>query len=617
MNINALKVTFIVIGVVSLAFMTQGCGKNGGSSPSSLVSGTVGTPPVTPPPPGPTISGTAATGAPIPDAVVTIKDPSGQSKTGTTDDNGKYSIDVTGMTPPFLLKVDPASGASLFSFGLQQTGNVNIHPYTNLMIGIWYKLKGLDVEDAFATMGSTTPVPSAIEVSTLSRITNHILQIWITKQGLAPKSFDFITTPFDTNDPGFDGVLKLTQIDPNTDTVTIYQDSNTNQISTLSWDPSTSAVSVTTDSVTATTAGQVHNSTRTSFVIPTTASLQTALNGVNVALSNVVATANSSNNLIDLAANLAEYFDDGYMQDGFGNDVGAASLATLLQGVAANLKSFSVYRIVSFDGNSNVIQVVPIFSWTQNGDTLLRMVNKGGGGLYFKLHNGSWLIYGNQQSASVGAQGITVNTMSGDLTDGVTQNFQVQVTAPTGTLADVKATVGATDYQLTQWSTVLVDSITSVPKDVFTNVPVLTQIPPLGTSTAFTLTTTAAGPLLFYNDTLDATTTEPIQITNLGGHTLDDAHLDNLLTVEWTLPISFPIGHVELTGLVTADGSSCKVYSQVLGASATSGTITLPATCGGYPVVSNGTSSGPDPAVIQVTVWGVNDEQTQVQYHFR
>jgi len=604
MKINPnFRITIVRMGVISLAFILLGCGgKNGGSSI------TANPPPVS----GPTITGTAATGRPIKNALVTLKDQNGNSKTGTTDDNGKYSIAVTGMTPPFLLKlVDSASGTTLYSVGLQQAGNVNIHPYTNLMIGILYQLKVSNVENAFETMGSSTtdPVPSALEVSTLSRITNHILHIWITNQGLAPKSFDFITTPFDANDSGFDGVLALSKIDSN-GTVTI-QDSNTIQTSTLPLDPSTSTVTVNT--MATTTDDQLKDNTITSFVIPNTEPLQTALNGVNATLMNVVATANSKGgSLAD--KDLSGYFDDNYLQDGTRKDVGAAELATLLQGVAQNLQSFMVYRIVSYD--NNVIQVVGMFSWTQNGQNLLRMVNKGVGGLYFRLQaDTSWRIIGNQQIASVGAQAITVNTMSGDSPDGVVaQNYQLQVTAPQGTITGVNATVDTTDYQLTKWSTVLVDTITPVPKDVFTNVPVVTQIPPLGTSASFTLNP-PSGPI--YADTFDAATTEWIQITNLPGYTLDDAMLGQTLTVEWTLPTSFPIGRVELAGLVTAGGSSCKVYSQVLGTSAVNGTIILPSTCNGYSVVPKGDSTGPDPAVIQVTVWGLSEEQTQVQYHFK
>jgi hypothetical protein len=363
----------------------------------------------------------------------------------------------------------------------------------------------------------------------------------------------------------------------------------------------------------------VATNTVTSFVIPTTTELQSVLKGVNDALMDVVTTANTKGGKL-ADTDLAVYFDDEYLQDGFGKDIGTAELATLLRGVAQDLKTFTVYRILSYDNVHKVIQIVAMFSWTQDGKTLLRLFDKGGSGLYFKLQkqqDGSvscpCLIFGNQQIASVAVQGTTVNTMSGDSTNGVSQIFQLQVIAPTGTLTSdgVQATVGSMPpYTLTKWSNVLVDTITSAQKDVFTNLQDVTQtsFPLLGTSAAFTLNTVSGQPQTYsYPAKLEATTTEAIQITNLEGYTLADANLGNPLTVDWTLPTSFPIGRVELTGLVTAGGYVCKVYSRVLGPAATSGTITLPTTCQG-----NNVASGE----IQVSVWGVNEEQTQVQYYF-
>ena len=52
-----------------------------------------------------TLSGTAAAGAPIASATITVKDKYGALKTIETGTDGKYSVDVTGMTAPFLLKV--------------------------------------------------------------------------------------------------------------------------------------------------------------------------------------------------------------------------------------------------------------------------------------------------------------------------------------------------------------------------------------------------------------------------------------------------------------------------------------------------------------------------------
>ncbi|MBY0579721.1 MAG: carboxypeptidase-like regulatory domain-containing protein [Burkholderiales bacterium] len=52
-----------------------------------------------------TISGVAATGAPFANAAVTLTDAAGVVKTATTGADGSYTIDVTGLTAPFVIKV--------------------------------------------------------------------------------------------------------------------------------------------------------------------------------------------------------------------------------------------------------------------------------------------------------------------------------------------------------------------------------------------------------------------------------------------------------------------------------------------------------------------------------
>lgn len=124
--------------LIAFAFIITGCGGGGGDGG---------------PAPGPTtgqvkLSGIAASGKPIANVTVSIKDKNGNSKTGTTGTDGKYSIDVTGMTAPFLLKV-PHGNRSLYGVATA-TGTANIHPFTDLIIRNWYKVKGSDVETDFS-----------------------------------------------------------------------------------------------------------------------------------------------------------------------------------------------------------------------------------------------------------------------------------------------------------------------------------------------------------------------------------------------------------------------------------------------------------------------------------
>jgi glucoamylase len=76
------------------------CGGGGGSSSGSSGSSAG------------TISGVAATGKAIADATVTLIDIKGKTATGTTNGNGVFTINTSGLTPPFLLAVKSNAGST-------------------------------------------------------------------------------------------------------------------------------------------------------------------------------------------------------------------------------------------------------------------------------------------------------------------------------------------------------------------------------------------------------------------------------------------------------------------------------------------------------------------------
>ena len=117
-----------------------GCGAGGSASGTSAASGVAATPTQT-------ITGTVATGAPLADATITIKDSSAIAKTatGSSAADGAFSIPVTGMTPPFMLVASKAGQQNMYSIlpamdmASTNTQNVNITPVTTLVM---YELTG-------------------------------------------------------------------------------------------------------------------------------------------------------------------------------------------------------------------------------------------------------------------------------------------------------------------------------------------------------------------------------------------------------------------------------------------------------------------------------------------
>ncbi|MEW6684351.1 MAG: hypothetical protein AB1451_15750 [Nitrospirota bacterium] len=198
------------LGLLLLA----GCNGGGDSSPAATST---------------TVTGTAATGAAIAGATITIKDADGTTATATTGTDGSYSLDVTGMTPPFLVRVDVGGGSYLYSIG-ETAGTVNIHPLTDLIIRTWYEVQNTTIDAAFAGTGSVDP-PSPTELSVIEGVVEQMVQSWLTTiAGIDPATFNLITSPFDADQTGFDHFLDsvtvnngVVNVDTNDDGIVDYR----------------------------------------------------------------------------------------------------------------------------------------------------------------------------------------------------------------------------------------------------------------------------------------------------------------------------------------------------------------------------------------------------------
>lgn len=101
------------------------CGGGGGSSNSSSQ-----------------LSGVAAYGAPMQGASITLTDANGQSRTTITSADGSYTLDVTGLTAPFLLKASGAAGDSVKEYAALVTSAptegktvvANVTPLTHALV---------------------------------------------------------------------------------------------------------------------------------------------------------------------------------------------------------------------------------------------------------------------------------------------------------------------------------------------------------------------------------------------------------------------------------------------------------------------------------------------------
>lgn len=370
---KSLKVALGVFFSVALLSACSGGGGGGSStnnsSPSSMK-----------------LSGTAATGNPIANAAVSLVDKTGKTASGTTGANGSFTIDTTGLTPPFMLKVASSSTATYYSISADAnaTTTINITPLTDMIIRTWYQVQGTSVDTAFSNP-ATNPPPTPTEVKVISTVVQNVAEGWLQQAGVDTANFSLISTPFNANGSGVDGVINMTTVDPATGSIIISSGTVT-QNSTLTVSGGTVDVS-STSTTTIGTSGAIITST----VVPTTTAQSSALDGINSSISAFITTVNQKGASLQ-ASDLAPYVDPNYRNDGMTGPQWEAQVANDLAGTTL---SFSGLQINSLDTTNNVADVSFQISRTQGGVTEKDTLQA-----YFKLINNSWLISGNGHIAS-------------------------------------------------------------------------------------------------------------------------------------------------------------------------------------------------------------------------
>jgi len=152
--------------------------------------------------PSSTVSGVAASGAPIAGRIF-LKDSKGLERYVDTTD-GIYSIAVNGMTPPFILKANWTVNnqrQTLYSIA-SQPGTANITPLTQVIVVAAAKSTSLDNTYASPT-GSLSGIAAAVPlaVSDVRKTLNPLLT------SFAQAGVDPITGAFTPNHIGMDALL--------------------------------------------------------------------------------------------------------------------------------------------------------------------------------------------------------------------------------------------------------------------------------------------------------------------------------------------------------------------------------------------------------------------------
>lgn len=190
------------------------CGGSGGSTATSDNSSAI------------VISGTAAGGGAI-FGSVKIKDSLGATKIVATDVAGHYSVDISGMTPPYLLHaygVMAGRGINYLSAATSDNHNgvVNITPFTDIMVA--------NLAGGHALTYFNASSPSAVNFTTAklaaaqTALRTKFAQLF-TSMGVST-SIDLLNSTFQADHSGIDAVMDVVRFDNANDTTVVYNSLN-------------------------------------------------------------------------------------------------------------------------------------------------------------------------------------------------------------------------------------------------------------------------------------------------------------------------------------------------------------------------------------------------------
>ena len=174
---------------------------------------------------GTTVSGIAAAGSPL-IGTAKLKDSSNPAKelSSTIAEDGSFSFDVSGLTPPFVLKATGSVGSTnytLYSFA-NGAGTANITPLANLAVAM--ASGGLDPATIYASPSSgilqTVASKLAASVADIQTRLQTMLALYDSAK------VNPITDTFTANHTGIDEVNDMVTVDITGGTVTITNKAN-------------------------------------------------------------------------------------------------------------------------------------------------------------------------------------------------------------------------------------------------------------------------------------------------------------------------------------------------------------------------------------------------------
>ncbi|WP_380605177.1 hypothetical protein [Steroidobacter flavus] len=368
----------LIAGVVALTL--SGCGGGGGgqseSAPPVVTQPPPSTnPPSNPPPSTPTTSeftGVAAVGAPLV-GTVTVKDALGATKTVQIGVNGAYSVDVAGMTAPFVFRAAGFANGREYvvhsaAAAADVNGTINITQLTDLVVN---NIAGQIASNYFdnGNFGSVSKDALDAEAAKLKEKLLPVLQAL----GVAA-SVDLLRTQFTPLESALDSALDVLRVTVDTD----------------------SLVATITNIV---TQQQLQDDLKVSAAGEASPPQLTETSGLSDGASDVALIKNALANFSSLfatslppAASIEATLTSNFLFEDNDGPTFAAGMATDTSAVGLTFTDADIKRI-NYDDLANVYAIVDFTAKDAEGREMDRIRN-------FQLRkgqDGTWRLHGNRQ----------------------------------------------------------------------------------------------------------------------------------------------------------------------------------------------------------------------------
>ncbi|WP_028100506.1 hypothetical protein [Pseudoduganella violaceinigra] len=369
MKINKL----VLAGAVSMALAA--CGGSGGNSSTAD-----NAQPGVQAPATASFTGTAAVGAPLV-GTVTVKDSKGATKTVTIGANGAYTVDVTGMTGPFVFRATGAANGRIYTVHSVATsadaaGKINITQLTDLVAANVGGQLAQDYFDQFEKNSNAATATSAAINAEVAKLKEKLQPI-LSALGVDANA-DLLRTPFTPLASALDSAL---------DAIHVSVDSST-AVATIS---TTANASVITDDLKQKAAAETNPSKLAADNI-STATTDAPL--IKKALTDFIGRFANG---MPTAAALTSIASTGFLNDGMNAESFFSYLVTETSLAGASFTDVEVLK-VDYSDPGKIIANVSFTVKSKDGLVLDRLQN-------WKVRksptDGVWRLFGNQRTLEV------------------------------------------------------------------------------------------------------------------------------------------------------------------------------------------------------------------------